>query len=57
MRLMVVNTPRGLIPYGDDDSEEKRKLKLGEVYSVEVKVVRNVNFHRKYFALVSWLSI
>ena len=54
MKLMVVNTPRGLIPYGDDDSEEKRKLKLGEVYSVEIKVVRNVQFHRKYFALISY---
>ena len=54
MRLMVVNTPRGLVPFGDDDYDQKRKLKLGEAYSVEVRVARNVDFHRKYFALISY---
>ena len=53
MKLLVVNTPRGLVPLGDDDYEEKKKLKLGQTYSVEVKVARNVDFHRKYFALIS----
>ena len=54
MKLMVVNTPRGLVPLGDDDYEEKKKLKLGQTYSVEIKVARNVDFHRKYFALVAY---
>ena len=54
MKLMVINTPRGFVPYGDDDYEEKQKLKLGETYSVEIKVVRNLDFHRKYFALISY---
>lgn len=54
MKLLVINTPRGLVPLGDDDYEEKKKLKLGQTYSVEVKVVRNVDFHRKYFALISY---
>lgn len=54
MKLMVINTPRGLVPLGDDDYEEKKKLKLGETYSVEVKVARNIDFHRKYFALISY---
>lgn len=54
MKLMVVNTPRGLVPLGDDDYEEKKKLKLGETYSVEIKVARNVDFHRKYFAMISY---
>ena len=54
MKLLVVNTPRGLVPLGDDDYEEKKKLKLGQTYSVEVKVARNVDFHRKYFALISY---
>ena len=54
MKLLVVNTPRGLGPLGDDDYEEKKKLKLGQTYSVEVKVARNVDFHRKYFALISY---
>lgn len=54
MKLLVINTPRGLVPLGDDDYEQKRKLKLGGTYSVEVKVVRNVDFHRKYFALIAY---
>lgn len=53
MRLLVVNTPRGLVPCGDDDYDEKKKLRLGETYSVEVRVARNVDFHRKYFALIA----
>lgn len=54
MKLMVVNTPRGLVPLEDDDYEKKRNLKLGQTYSVEVKVSRNIDFHRKYFALISY---
>lgn len=54
MKLMVVNTPRGLVPMDDDDHDQKRKLKLGQTYSVEVKIPRNVDFHRKYFALISY---
>lgn len=54
MKMMVVNTPRGLIPCGDDDYSEKKKLKIGETYNVEIKVARNVDFHRKYFALISY---
>lgn len=54
MKLMVVNTPRGLVPLGDDDYEEKKKLRLGETYTVEIKVARNVEFHRKYFAMIAY---
>lgn len=54
MKFLVTNTPRGLVPLDDDDFEEKKKLKLGQTYSVEVKVARNVDFHRKYFALVAY---
>ena len=36
-----------------DDYEERRKLKLGEVYTAEIKLMRNVDFHRKYFKLIS----
>ena len=54
MKLLVVNTLRGLVPLGDDDYEEKKKLKLGQTYSVEIRVVRNVDFHRKYFALIAY---
>lgn len=54
MKLLVVNTPRGLVPFGDDDYDEKKKLKVGETYTVEVKKARNVDFHRKYFAMVAY---
>ena len=54
MKLLVINTPRGLVPLDDDDYEEKKKLKLGQTYSVEIKVARNVDFHRKYFALIAY---
>lgn len=56
MKLHVLNTSQGLIPLYDDDYEEKRKLKIGEKYSVEIKKARNVQFHRLYFALIncSW---
>ena len=54
MRLLVVNTPRGLVPFGDDDYDQKKKLKVGEAYNVEVKVARNVEFHRKYFAMIAY---
>lgn len=54
MKLLAVNTPRGLVPLDDDDYEEKKKLKLGQTYSVEIKVARNVDFHRKYFALIAY---
>lgn len=54
MRLMVINTPRGFVPYGNEDYEEKKKLKDGTAYSVEIKVARNLDFHRKYFAMISY---
>lgn len=37
----------------DDDYDQKKKLKLFETYSAEIRVARNVEFHRKYFALIN----
>ena len=54
MKFLVINTPHGLVPYGDEDYEEKKKLKDGTTYSVEIKVARNLDFHRKYFAMISY---
>ena len=28
-------------------------LRIGEVYNAEIKLARNLNFHRKYFALIN----
>lgn len=56
MELFLVNTSRGLVPYADEDYEKKSKLKLGQLYRVNVSEPRNPGLHRKYFALIrcSW---
>lgn len=53
MKLYVKNTTSGLVPMYDADYEEKRKLKVGKVYSVEVRLARNYRFHKKYFSLIN----
>lgn len=52
MKIFVQNTAHGLVPLYDDDYEEKRKLKIGEVYYCEIKKPRNYMFHCKFFALI-----
>jgi hypothetical protein len=53
MKLMLLNTFEGLKPCYDADFEEKKKLRTGQVYSAEIKLERNYEFHKKYFALIS----
>ena len=53
MKLFVKNTIAGLVPCNDNDYEEKKKLKLGEVYQVTISRPRNYEFHKKYFALIN----
>lgn len=53
MKIFCKNTAGGLVPLYDSDYEEKRRLKIGKVYQVEVKEARNPKFHRKYFALIN----
>jgi hypothetical protein len=53
MRLFVKNTPQGLMPMYDDDYDAKKRLKLNEVYRVDIVKARNIDFHRKYFALIN----
>ena len=52
MKFQALNTATGLKPLYDEDYEEKRKLKLGTIYNVEVKEVRNYQFLKKYHALI-----
>lgn len=52
MKIRLVNTAAGLMPMYDEDWEERRKLKPGEVYVAEIKPARNIRFHRLYFALI-----
>lgn len=37
----------------DDDYDAKKRLKLNEVYRVDIVKARNIDFHRKYFALIN----
>lgn len=53
MKLNLLNTKQGLIPVYDDDFEEKKKLKLGEVYRSNIVLFRNYEFHKKFFALIN----
>lgn len=53
MKLQLINTINGLVPCYDEDFDEKKKLKLGEVYEAEIKVSRNFQFHKKARALLN----
>lgn len=53
MKFQVICTTNGLVPLGDDSYEEKRKLRVGQVYECEVKVLRNYPFLKKAFALLN----
>lgn len=53
MKINLYNAIDGLKPLYDDDYDNKRKLKIGHVYVADIKQLRNVKFHRKYFSLVN----
>ena len=53
MKLLCRNTIQGLVPLYPSDYDEKRKLKLGQDYIVEVTNPRNVGFHKKFFAMLN----
>ena len=53
MKLTLQNTALGLIPVYESDFDEKRKLQIGQVYQADVKVVRNIRFHRKAWAMLN----
>lgn len=52
MEIYLYNTPQGLKPCYDDDFDNKKKLKLGETYKAKITLARNMEFHKKYFALI-----
>ena len=41
------------MPLYDSDLKEKYKLKLGEDYECVIKKTRNLQFHKKFFALIN----
>lgn len=53
MKINLLNTAHGLVPLYDEDYDEKRKLKLGQVYQADVRIQRNYKFLRKAFALLN----
>ena len=53
MKLRLVRTANGFMCADDDSLEQSRKLKLGEEYFAEVRVPRNYEFLKKYFALIA----
>ena len=59
MKIKVVCTPHGLVPMYDEDYEEKRKLKVGECYEGDFRLVRNLAFHKKAFSLLNtaWMLL
>lgn len=52
MKLNMVRKEFALFPATDEDMEKLLKVKKGEVAEVNVKVLRNYRFHKKYFALI-----
>lgn len=59
MKLQLINTPHGLVPMYDSDFDEKKKLVIGQAYLADIRVPRNINFHRKAFALLNtaWMLL
>jgi len=53
MELFVINTLSGLQPMYDSDLEEKKKLKLNQEYRAVITAPRNIDFHKKFFALIN----
>ena len=53
MELYLMNTAQGLKPFNDDDYEEKKRLKIGQIYKAKISVPRNYRFHKKYFSMIN----
>lgn len=53
MKIRCLNTAGGLIPIDDDSYEAKKRLKVGEMYEADVKLLRNYRFLKKAHALVN----
>ena len=53
MKIDLVCTANGFVVASDEDDDKKSKLKIGKVYSVDIKQHRNYELHKKYFALIN----
>ena len=52
MKFLAVKRLSGLQPVDEAGETAMRKMGLGEVLTVEVKLARNVRFHAKFFAML-----
>ena len=53
--VFLIKTSNGsLIPADEDSAEAIRKQKIGQGFVVNLKKVRNIRFHRKFFALLNY---
>ena len=53
MKIYVKKIALNLSPVDEDSAEVVKKLSPDSVYSVEIKKLRNVKFHNKFFALIN----
>lgn len=53
MKIKVICTPLGLQPIYEEDYDSKKKLKVGECYTAEIRLIRNLQFHKKAFSLLN----
>lgn len=55
MKINFYKNPGGVLTPADDmEVERLTKFKTGEMYEVEIKLVRNPAFHRKMFAFLKF---
>lgn len=50
--MRLVKTSTGLMPYTDEDALELRRVGIGDILQAKALDQRNVQHHRKFFALI-----
>lgn len=54
MKILVVKTISGFLkPAYESDHEAFKKMPINEIFEIEYTKARNVDFHRKFFALLN----
>lgn len=53
MNVYLTKTPAGFVPFDAESKDWAQKIKSGEVINAEFKKVRNYQFLKKYFALLT----
>lgn len=51
--IYLLRQGKSLIPANDSDAETLQKLKHGQIYKADIVAPRNLQFHRKLFALLN----